>query len=84
MRSLLRRGGRPLELTRKQFGILEYLLRHAGEVVSQEALLEHVWNAEANPFSNTVRTHINALRRKLGPAPAIETVIGVGYRLTKS
>ena len=75
----------PLDLTRKEFGILEYLMRHAGEVVSQEVLLEHVWDERADSFTNTVRVHINALRRKLGDNPDtpafIETVIGVGYRI---
>jgi DNA-binding response OmpR family regulator len=78
-------GHRRLTLTRKEFGILEYLLRRRGEIVSQEELLEHVWNAEANPFTNTVRVHVNALRRKLGDTPAmpryIQTVVGAGYRL---
>ncbi|MEO7909012.1 MAG: response regulator [Roseiflexaceae bacterium] len=74
-----------LTLTRKEFGILEYLLRRRGEVVSQEELLEHVWNAESNPFTNTVRVHVNALRRKLGDTAAmplyIRTVVGAGYCL---
>jgi len=77
-------AGCPLALTRKQFRILEYLIRRRGEVVSQEDVLEHVWNAEANPFTNTVRVHMNALRRALGDTAAhpqyIETVVGVGYR----
>jgi DNA-binding response OmpR family regulator len=81
-------SGRQLSLSRKQFRILEYLLRRRGEVVSQEALLEHVWNADANPFTNTVRVHINALRRVLGDTASqpryIETVVGVGYRLRDS
>ncbi len=80
-----RLGRRRLELTAKEFGCLEYLLRHKGEIVSQEALLEHVWDGSVNPFSATVRMHIASLRRKLGdPADApqyIETVTGQGYRL---
>lgn len=76
---------RRLELTGKEFGILEYLMRHQGEVVSQEALLEHVWDRQANPLTNTVRVHINSLRRKLEDmveTPSyIETCIGHGYRL---
>jgi DNA-binding response OmpR family regulator len=79
------RANRRLELTRKELGILEYLLRRPGEVVSQEELLEHVWDADANPFTNTVRVHINSLRRKLGDTAEtpryIETVVGAGYRL---
>jgi DNA-binding response OmpR family regulator len=78
-------SNRRLDLTSKEFGILEYLLRHQGEVVSQEALLEHVWDSQANPLTNTVRVHINSLRRKLedtAEAPRyIETIIGQGYRL---
>jgi DNA-binding response OmpR family regulator len=77
-------AGRRVALPRKQFRILEYFLRHQGEVVSQETLLEHVWNAEANPFTNTVRVHINALRRALGDTAGqpryLQTVVGVGYR----
>jgi len=74
-----------LELTRKELGILEYLMRHPGEVISQEELLEHVWDVEADPFTNTVRVHLHSLRCKLGDdatAPRyIETVVGQGYRL---
>ena len=78
-------GNRRIELTSKEFGILEYLLRHQGEIVSQEALLEHVWNMQTNPLTNTVRVHINSLRRKLedmAETPRyIETIIGQGYRI---
>jgi DNA-binding response OmpR family regulator len=79
------RHNRPLTLTQKEFALLEYLMRHPGEVVSQETLLEHVWDAHVNPMTNVVRVHITSLRRKLnddstGPDP-IETVIGAGYRL---
>ena len=78
-------GNLRLELTGKEFGILEYLLRHQGEIVSQETLLEHVWDMQANPLTNTVRVHMNSLRRKLGDMVEtpryIETIIGQGYRL---
>lgn len=77
-------SNRRLRLTRKELAILHYLMRRRGEVVSQEVLLEHVWDNTANPFTNTVRVHINALRRKLGdmtePHRYIETVVGIGYR----
>jgi DNA-binding response OmpR family regulator len=76
---------RRLELTGKEFGIIEYLLRRQGEIVSQETLLEHVWDMEANPLTNTVRVHINSLRRKLedmAETPRyIETIVGQGYCL---
>ena len=78
-------GNRRVELTSKEFGILEYLLRHRGEIVSQEAILEHVWDMQTNPLTNTVRVHINSLRRKLediAETPAyIETIVGQGYRV---
>ena len=78
-------GNRRVELTSKEFGILEYLLRHQGEIVSQEALLEHVWDMQTNPLTNTVRVHINSLRRKLediAETPRyIETIVGQGYRV---
>jgi DNA-binding response OmpR family regulator len=71
----------PLTLTRKEFGVLECLAGADGAVVSAEELLEHVWDAHADPFSNTVAVTIRRLRRKLGDPPLIETVTGVGYRL---
>lgn len=78
-------GKRRLELTAKEFAILEYLMCHPGEVVSQEALIEHVWNEDVNLFTASVRVHIHSLRRKLGDSAEcpqyIETITGVGYRL---
>lgn len=76
-----RRGSRPLSLTRKEFGILEMLLAADGAVVSAEELLEHVWDANADPFSNTVSVTMARLRRKLGDPAIIETVVGKGYRV---
>jgi len=75
------RAGIPLTLTRKEFGVLECLAGADGAAVSAEQLLEHVWDAHADPFSNTVAVTIRRLRRKLGDPPLIETVVGVGYRL---
>ena len=75
------RGSRPLSLTRKEFGILELLLAADGAVVSAEELLEHVWDADVDPFSNIVSVTMTRLRRKLGEPPLIETVIGKGYRM---
>ena len=81
-------NGRQLKLTRKELGILEYLMRRPAEVVSQEELLEHVWDENANPFSHTVRVHVCSLRRKLTDNTEIhhhiETVHGQGYRLASS
>jgi DNA-binding response OmpR family regulator len=75
------RGDGPLSLTRKEFGILEMLLAADGAVVSAEDLLEHVWDAHADPFSNIVSVTMTRLRRKLGDPPLIETVVGKGYRM---
>jgi DNA-binding response OmpR family regulator len=75
------RGGRSLSLTRKEFGILEMLLAADGAVVSAEELLEHVWDANADPFSNIVSVTMARLRRKLGDPALIETVVGKGYRM---
>ena len=76
-----------IPFTRKEFGVLEYLMRHPGEVISQEELLEHVWDSTANAFSNTVRVHIQSLRGKLEEIIAdpvyITTVVGSGYRFIK-
>ena len=76
-----RRGSRPLSLTRKEFGMLELLLAADGALVSAEELLEHVWDANADPFSNIVSVTMTRLRRKLGDPPLIETVVGKGYRM---
>jgi DNA-binding response OmpR family regulator len=76
-----RRGGRPLTLSRKEFGILETLVAADGALVSAEELLEQVWDANADPFSNIVSVTMARLRRKLGDPPLIETVVGKGYRI---
>lgn len=75
------RAGQPISLTPREFAILRYLLAHPGQVVSAEQLLEHVWDANADPFTSSVRVLMSRLRRKLGQPPVIETVIGAGYRL---
>jgi DNA-binding response OmpR family regulator len=75
------RSGRPLELTRKEFGVLEVLLAAGGSVVSSEELLERVWDENADPFTTTVRVTMMTLRRKLGDPGIIETVVGSGYRV---
>ena len=75
------RSDKPLNLTNKEFGVLEVLLAANGGVISAEELLERVWDAHADPFTNTVRVTIANLRRKLGDPPVIETVVGAGYRV---
>jgi DNA-binding response OmpR family regulator len=82
------RNGRPLHLTPKEFGVLRYLMTRPGHVVPAEELLEHVWDENADPFTQTVRVTVGTLRRKLGDGDdgsrAIETVVGRGYRLRDS
>ncbi len=75
------RSGRPVELTRKEFGVLEVLLSAKGAVVSSEELLERVWDENADPFTTTVRVTVMTLRKKLGEPGIIETVVGAGYRV---
>jgi DNA-binding response OmpR family regulator len=77
----LQRGGRSVELARKEFAVLEALMAAAGATVSAEELLERVWDEQIDPFTNVVRMTIMTLRRKLGEPQVIETVIGVGYRM---
>ena len=83
-RQLAHRGGRELNLTLKEFAVLRYLLARPGHLVSSEELLEHVWDENADPFTQTVRVTVGTLRRKLsvGDEPQLlQTVIGRGYRL---
>jgi DNA-binding response OmpR family regulator len=75
------RDGRQLELTPKEFGVLELLLAAQGRVVSPEELLERVWDGNADPFTHAVKTTISRLRAKLGDPPIIETVPQAGYRV---
>ena len=74
------RDGHYVPLTRKQFAVLEVLLRARGGVISAEELLERAWDENADPFPNAVRIPISTLRKRLGEPWVIETVPGVGYR----
>jgi DNA-binding response OmpR family regulator len=75
------RGGELVELTPKEFGLLEALMAADGAVLSTEDLLERVWDEHADPFTHTVRTTMMTLRRKLGDPPVVVTVNGAGYRV---
>jgi DNA-binding response OmpR family regulator len=76
------RDGRYVPLSRKEFAVLTELLRAGGTVVSAEDLLERAWDEHIDPFTNVVRVTIMKLRRKLGDPQLVETVPGVGYRIT--
>lgn len=78
------RGGEPIELTAKEYAILEYLMRHAGRVVTRTELGEHVWREEHDNLTNLVDVHVSHLRKKLGTGRGlalIQTVRGRGFRL---
>jgi DNA-binding response OmpR family regulator len=75
------RRSQTVELTRKEFGVLEVLLAAGGTVVSSEELLERVWDENADPFTTTVRVTVMTLRKKLGEPGIIDTVVGSGYRV---
>ena len=80
------RGGQPIELTVREFELLEYLLRHQGQVVSRETLARDVWKetARTTPLDNVIDVHIARLRRKVDvdqPSKLIHTVRGVGFML---
>lgn len=76
--------GQPLTLTRKETGLLEYLLLHQGRPISQEEMIEHIWDSSVNSFSNSIRVHISALRKKLRAAlgyDPIQNKVGQGYEI---
>jgi DNA-binding response OmpR family regulator len=75
------RDGRHLDLSVKEFAVLEAMLRSSPGFLSAEALLEQVWDENADPFTNTVTVTVGRLRRKLGGPPVITTTPGVGYRI---
>jgi DNA-binding response OmpR family regulator len=79
-RRLCTLDGVPVELTPREFSILEYLMRRCGDVVPKTEILEHVWDFAYEGGDNVVEVHVSALRRKLGTS-AIETVRGGGYRM---
>ena len=74
------RGERNLELSNREFALLEYLLRHPGQVLSRTQILFAVWEYDADPSSNVVDVYIRYLRRKLGEPSPVSTVRGAGYR----
>jgi DNA-binding response OmpR family regulator len=84
LRRTVTRDGRHLELSAKELGVLEALLRAAPGALSAESLLDDVWDENADPFTQTVKVTIGRLRRKLGDPPVIETLPGVGYRIKRA
>ena len=83
----VRRAGQPIALTRKQFVLLEYLMRNPDRVLSRGQILEHVWDSAMDPVTNSIEVHIRHLRRKIdapfGPyRHLLHTIHGVGYKLS--
>ncbi len=81
VRRTVTRDGRQLDLSVKEFAVLEALLQATPGFLSAEDLLEQAWDEQADPFTNTVTVTIGRLRRKLGDPPVISTTPGVGYRI---
>jgi two-component system, OmpR family, response regulator VanR len=80
-RRTVTRAGRPVDLTPREFAVLESLMAADGAVLSNDELVRRVWDENADPFTNSVRMTVLRLRRKLGDPPLIETVKGAGYRI---
>lgn len=86
-RQSVRRAGQSIYLTRKEFELLEYLVRHKGIVLTRAMIMEHVWDVQADVFSNTIETHILNLRRKIdrgSKRKLIHTVPGRGYKIDET
>lgn len=81
----VRRAGREVNLTTKEFALLEFFMRNAGQIVDRAQILGRLWDAEFDSFSNVVEVHVENLRKKIGDGrsePLLEAVRGLGYRLT--
>lgn len=84
VRQMVFRGKKEVVLTSKEFRLLEYFVRNKGLILSRGTLMEHVWDVDADPFSNTIETHILTLRKKIGDDEdknLIRTVTGKGYKI---
>lgn len=81
----VKRAGKEIYLTRKEFVLLSYLLQNAGSAMSRGMIMEHVWDMNIDPFSNTIESHILSLRKKIdakSKKKLIQTVPGIGYKIT--
>ncbi len=79
---LVFKAEKEIYLTKKEFILLEYLMKNQGTALSRAMIMEHVWDINADPFSNTIESHILSLRRKIDPhSKLIHTVSGIGYKL---
>jgi two-component system OmpR family response regulator len=81
---VVQRGGRRIDLSPREFSLLEYMARHEGHILSRTMLLEHVWDMNQDPLTNVIDVHVNRLRKKIDHGfehPLIHTIRGVGYTL---
>lgn len=86
LRHEARRGGRVIQLTAKEFALLEFLMRHPGQVLTRTQIVDHVWRYDMDALSNVVDIYIHYLRNKVDQGFArqlIQTVRGVGYRISQ-
>ncbi len=84
---VVQRGGRRIDLSPREFALLEYLARNAGHILSRTMLMEHVWDMNQDPLTNVVDVHVNRLRKKVDHGfdePLIHTIRGVGYVLRRA
>ena len=84
LRQYVQRGDTPIQLQPREYKLLEYLMRHAGQVVTRAMLLEHVWGYHFDPQTNVIDVHVSRLRQKIDKdfeQPLLATVRGAGYRL---
>lgn len=77
----VKRDGKQINLSSKEFSLLEYLMRNAGQVLSKDQIIEHVWDYDADVLPNTVEVFVGYLRSKLGKPDLIQTVRGFGYKI---
>lgn len=83
-RHIVKRGKKEITLTRKEFGLLQYLMKNEGTALSRSMIIEHVWDMKADPDSNTIESHLVTLRKKIDVGQRrklIHTVPGIGYKL---
>lgn len=85
---IVKRSGKTIDLSAKEYALLEFLIRHGKQIVSKTQIMDHVWDMETDPFSNVVDVYMGYLRNKIDKAfpkeePLLETIKGLGYRLGK-
>ncbi len=80
---IVKRAGKEIYLTKKEFLLLEYLMKNLGTALSRSMIMEHVWDINGDPFSNAIESHILSLRKKIDPdSRFIHTLSGIGYKIT--